>query len=345
MKDYSKYINSTGTHYISNSGSDENGNLHDGKAGDQTGKEWQLRSWYKRPWTCVLRHPDARVRSLFAELSCAAALNNNIGYDQYQRYTYLTQLEKAGWNPEKITTPCEEDCTAGVTANMIAVGHLLGITALKKLDKTIRSSVMRKQFAAAGFQVLTESKYINGYDYLVPGDVLLYDNHHAAANITKGKHAMAEYAPVQTAPLSLGDRILKNGMAGDDVKELQTRLIACGFSCGSWGADGDFGDATEIAVKNFQRKNGCDVDGHVGPQTLAALEKAYAPVAKPKQVKIVGGNCYIRNAPGIDGECVDVAVEGIVYPYGGETAENGWNSIVTIDGAKCWVSGKYSKLV
>lgn len=37
---HSKYINSTGTHYISNSDSDENGAYRGRQAGDQTGKEW-----------------------------------------------------------------------------------------------------------------------------------------------------------------------------------------------------------------------------------------------------------------------------------------------------------------
>ena len=40
---------------ISNSGSDENGKYSGGQAGDQTGKEWQIRSWYNRPWNYVLR--------------------------------------------------------------------------------------------------------------------------------------------------------------------------------------------------------------------------------------------------------------------------------------------------
>ena len=39
---------------ISNSGHDENGGYRGGKAGDQTGTEWYLRSWYDRPWNCVI---------------------------------------------------------------------------------------------------------------------------------------------------------------------------------------------------------------------------------------------------------------------------------------------------
>lgn len=46
---------------ISNCGHDENGRYSGGKAGDQTGTEWQVINWYSRPWKCVLRHPNAET--------------------------------------------------------------------------------------------------------------------------------------------------------------------------------------------------------------------------------------------------------------------------------------------
>ena len=192
--DYKKYILSTGTHYISNSGSGESGKYKGGKAGDQSKKEWYLRKWYDRPWTCVLRWPDINVGTLIAQLGIDAALNDKIGYDQGQRYTYQEQLKKAGWLPARITTACEEDCTAGVNANVHAAGHLLGVAALLSIPETgVRSGNMRKYYKAAGFQVLTDSKYLKNGDYLLPGDVLLYDDHHGATNVTCGKKVRSAY--------------------------------------------------------------------------------------------------------------------------------------------------------
>ena len=72
------------------------------------------------------------------------------------------------------------------------------------------------------------------------------------------------------------DTSLKKGSTGDAVKTMQTMLIACGYSCGSTGADSDFGKNTEAAVKAFQKDKGLTVDGVYGEQTKAALEKAYA---------------------------------------------------------------------
>lgn len=145
----------------------------------------------------------------------------------------------------------------------------------------------------------------------------------------------------------LGERILKNGMEGEDVKQMQQHLLTLGYSIGRWGADGDFGDATEMAVKTFQRDNGCDADGEYGPIThaamLKALKNAQKPAEAPRTVSIVGGNCYIRSAPNTSGKALGVAHEGDKLSYGGQTSENGWH-LVAYKNQNGWVSGKYSKL-
>lgn len=96
---------------IANSGHDENGKYRGGKAGDQTGKEFEIRTWYKRPWNCVLRYPDPRVGIELADLARSAALNDRIGYDQNQRWTFLSVLKLANWIPGKIQMDCEADCS------------------------------------------------------------------------------------------------------------------------------------------------------------------------------------------------------------------------------------------
>ena len=344
---YNKYLDSTGTHWIANSGHDENGRYHGGQAGDQTGHEAELKAWYSRPWTVVLRYPDPAVGLCIAKLEIGMCLNNKIGYDQYQRTTYWKELVKAGYNPSAITTACEQDCTGGTTANVKATGHIMGIPALEDIPVDTYSGNMRARFTKAGFRALTDSKYLTGPKYLLPGDILLYEGHHAAVNITRGsKVGKAEAKPA--ASLKLGDRILKNGMSGEDVKELQLALIKLGYDCGKWGADGEYGDATEMAVRRFQTQEDLTPDGEFGPLTLAALNKALKklaqPVEKPKYVLIVGGNCYVRSEPSTDGSKRGIAYCDAKLPYGGETAANGWLSIIYKDKLG-WVSGKYGRLV
>jgi len=60
-------------------------------------------------------------------------------------------------------------------------------------------------------------------------------------------------------------------MRGDDVLSLQRRLDELGFDCGP--VDGIFNPALEVAVTDFQRNAGLNLDGIVGETTFAALRR------------------------------------------------------------------------
>lgn len=75
---------------------------------------------------------------------------------------------------------------------------------------------------------------------------------------------------------------LKKGMDGELVRDMQRRLRALGYLNGS--VDGDFGAATETAVKAFQAANGLTADGVAGSRTLQVLNSDKAiSYAKSKQ--------------------------------------------------------------
>lgn len=59
------------------------------------------------------------------------------------------------------------------------------------------------------------------------------------------------------------------GSTGQEVINIQTRLKNWGYYAGA--IDGIYGWRTSQAVRWFQSKNGLNVDGVAGPQTLAAL--------------------------------------------------------------------------
>jgi hypothetical protein len=88
------------------------------------------------------------------------------------------------------------------------------------------------------------------------------------ATVTVTQPASTASTPIAEAP----QQTLNPGDTGEQVKVLQRALKALGFDPGQ--ADGDYGQATQIAVGRFQTSKGLDPDGVVGPQTLAALQSA-----------------------------------------------------------------------
>jgi peptidoglycan hydrolase-like protein with peptidoglycan-binding domain len=88
-------------------------------------------------------------------------------------------------------------------------------------------------------------------------------------------------APVIAAPTALaksptkaahlGDRTLRPGASGPDVKELQQALGQAGFKVKT---DGQFGTGTLRAVKRFQRASRLKPTGTVDRRTVAALKRA-----------------------------------------------------------------------
>lgn len=172
---------------ISNCGHDENGKYSGGKAGDQTGGEYCIRTWYNRPWDCVLRHPKAAVRKDIARLAQQAAENERIGYDQKQRDTFWKQLALAkNYLPINITKKCEADCSSSTVAIIKAVGYRKDIDALKKLSPDLWTGNMRVALIKAGFKCLKGKKYLKTPNYLRPGDILLNEDYHVAINLDLG---------------------------------------------------------------------------------------------------------------------------------------------------------------
>ena len=142
---------------------------------------------------------------------------------------------------------------------------------------------------------------------------------------------------------AVGDRILRNGMEGEDVKALQTNLIRLGYSCGKWGADGDFGSETETAVKKFQSDKGLPVNGIVDTDDYDALFAALG-----RYVEITGQSVNVRSAPSLAAREIGTVHMGERLPYGGvtNTDDRGipWY-LVDYHNENGWVSGKLSKIV
>lgn len=78
-----------------------------------------------------------------------------------------------------------------------------------------------------------------------------------------------------------GARLLRRGDRGPAVRALQRALVGAGLRV---AVDGVFGGETEGAVRALQAREGCAIDGVVGPETMSALDRvlgAGAPPAAP----------------------------------------------------------------
>ena len=332
---------------IGSARSDARGKATGGKAGDQKGgKEVTTQSWYKhsKGWR-VLRCNIPEMRPLSAAAMRKACDNIQIGYDQYQRLTLHDNIKPFNFDPSKTTKAVETDCSALVRDCVLYALRKTGRN--QDIPNFITSNEASVLLATGLFEELKGSAYTEDDDKLMAGDILVTKaKGHTVACITNGSNPGIVIGP---EPF-LGVRILKNGMEGDDVKELQRMLIQLGYDLGKWGADGDFGDATEMAVRKFQKERDCDVDGQVGPETLGALNAVFNAQGDPGEVipgatkvRIENGQCYVRSAPNTDGKILGVAKEGSVHPYQGQTSENGW-PLSIFENQNGWVSGKYAKL-
>ena len=270
---------------------DERGKAYGGRAGDQTGHELSTQKWYlhRKGWRVFRAINREQALRIAADMEAACG-NNHIGYDQWQRNTLYKAAEPVGFDCSKVRTDCETDCSALVRV-CCAYAGIMG------LPSDFRTGNMPKNLLATGvFVELKGAKYTDQNAYLGRGDILVTrTNGHTVVVLDDG----ARYeGAAETGEAELGERLLKHGSAGENVKQLQQYLIQLGYDLGKWGADGEFGDATELAVKDFQKKNGLEADGQYGKKTHAALIAAVK--AYSSEEKTLGSRLLKRGSAGGD---------------------------------------------
>ena len=327
---------------IGNASISENGTIR-GKAGDQTGREVTTRKWYKhsKGWyamECLVPGMEEYI----AEAMEKACANPDIGYNQYENSTLWENVKPYGWDPSKTTKKVNTDCARLVR---VCVQYACAKMGMDIIIPDFYTATMANVLAKTGlFRKLTEAKYTAQDLYLRRGwPMVTRTKGHAIVVLENGSKVNAAPAPEKV--YVLGERTLRNGMEGADVKELQQMLIEMEYDLGKWGADGDFGDMTEIAVRSFQWMHDIEVDGIVGKATYAALTEAKTDTIpeSPKDVKIEGGNCYARAEPNTSAAILGTCYRGTYHKHTGKVSDDGWMSIEH-RGKEAWVSGKYARL-
>lgn len=230
---------------------DENGKISSGTAGDQNGKEVCIRSWYNGGWEFLARAKNSVVAEKIAATCEAGCANSCIGYDQSQRNSLNAQAKKVGYDLSKINVACETDCSAFVSVCVLAAGVKLSCSGNLPTTRTLKSALSK----TGDFEIFTGNEYLTGTDNLRRGDILCKSGSHGVIVLDSGAGAEV------TGSLF---PVLKKGNKGPAVKALQILLEGYGFFCGTWGADGDFGSATETALKSFQKAKSLTQNGQAG---------------------------------------------------------------------------------
>lgn len=71
------------------------------------------------------------------------------------------------------------------------------------------------------------------------------------------------------------ERFLQRGDSGSAVEKVQQALIFLSFPVPEVGANGIFGDETELAVRSYQEARGLKIDGVIGSITIGSLDAEF----------------------------------------------------------------------
>ena len=243
---------------------DENGDIKGGKSGDQTKQEVRITPFPggKKVYS-VFRHPDPKVARTIAYYLGDASSNEYIGYNQNDRDSFGIEVAKVNYEPMNLTTPCNTDCSAFVSAGIKFAFMKAGID--KKVE-TMDTPGLRRDLPGLGFTEVTDigrgtATQLASTQKMQIGDI--------AVTISKGHTFVCMgdyYIASETPPLSPGvygsggsNGYTAEGEEVDDRQNIDEKKFR--FS----GLPGDVTYEGEInPIRNFFKKIGDFIDYLLG---------------------------------------------------------------------------------
>lgn len=215
---------------------DERGRITGGAAGDQSGREVCIRSWYlhKKGWV-VLRCKDPAARARIAEAMEKACANEMIGYDQNQRDSLYNHVKNRGFDPARTTTRVETDCSALVR---VCIAYAMGYDAVGNIRTVSEPAAL---VGTGLFEKLTTKSICSGSDYLLRGDILCTPvSGHTAVVLDDGPRA---------APVSTATEKPRHGCANGPLAGVYTTSIGLNLRNGAGTKANRFGSNKSVLVK------------------------------------------------------------------------------------------------
>jgi peptidoglycan hydrolase-like protein with peptidoglycan-binding domain len=146
------------------------------------------------------------------------------------------------------------------------------------------------------------------------------------------KAATAHFKRVAALPggsRHLGDRVVREGMSGHDVRVLQAYLTLAGYPT---SVDGSFGPASKSSVVSFQNDNGFNPNGVVTIPVEKALRAKVAaieadPPATNARINPDGTATAPAGAPAVVRQVIAAANQIIDKPYAYGGGHGTWNDV------------------
>lgn len=290
---------------------DENGRSQGGKLGDNNKREVTTRGYYihSKGWY-VLRPKKVEVANKLAQAMLEACNNDNIGYDQSNRYSVITNLKKYG-TMVKIATPCESDCSSLVRgciyqASGVDVGDFTTANEPSVLEKSglfnPRMKVGLTTTLYNGDVLVTRSKghtvaIVSGrarsskIENIMEVQSWLNDKYGFNLEVDNKCGKLTKKALVKALQLELNKayntKLAIDGSYGPKTKDAvanhnlrkgdkgdYVKVLQALLVCNGYKdayVDGSFGSGTYNAVKAYQKKKGLKVDGVAGSGTFDKL--------------------------------------------------------------------------
>lgn len=164
--------------HIAHARINEKGKTTGGTAGDQTGKEVTVRSWYSKPWQYYIECLDDTLGNKAADLFLEICNSNLCGYSQSNRLSLYQALAANGGQVSGMKK-CEADCSSAIAA----IYSILGLN----INPSCTTRNIRNALLATGkFKAYSDPEHISSDKYARRGSVYLKEGSHIIMAVENG---------------------------------------------------------------------------------------------------------------------------------------------------------------
>ena len=203
-------------------------------------------------WCFVQAFGVAKAKELLCQPDKSSGAGCQSSYNYYKRKGQIYSTPKVG----------DQIFFKNSNGSIIHTGLVYDVG--ENYVRTIEGNTSGASGVIANGGGVCQKRYPLPYSYIAGYGRPKYDNPSNNTNNTTESKVSKGVCNVEV-------KVLRKGSKGAEVKALQTLLIGYGYSCGAAGADGDFGNGTDTAVKKYQNAKGLNADGIVGANTWNKL--------------------------------------------------------------------------